>query len=206
MFWHLPTSVFLGSASALVAGSMMIHLQNNFEELINNNSIACNPDSAGSCKLTDSYGTGILAINIISVVFNVLLFTLVVAIWRNIDKDKSNMLHRMFILTSLSIIISVATGGYNLFLYQNFGKEFTKGHIVCDTTVINECKKLSGSNMNVSMGLNATTVALSGLVLISNLFMVSEHLDPHHGTSHKSRASLRPLDDLLGKGHSYRTL
>lgn len=173
MFWQLPSTMFLGAASAVTAGSMMIHMKSNFNSLVSNEQLSCNGDGFETCKLGGSYGNGILATNIISIVFNAVMFLTVAWTWfRNMrGLSQGSGFKLLFSLVALSVMMAVAAAGYNLYVQQNFGKEFTNGNIHCDGGTFSTCNSISGNTTNIFLGLNATAIALSGLVLLSSLIV-----------------------------------
>jgi len=175
MFWQIPSTMFLGSASAIASGAMMINFRNNFGTLVTNGSLKAD-ETDTNCKLVGSYGNGILAINIISVVFNAMLFITMAWKWIQGMKagGKMRFLHVIFTLVSLAVMLSVAAAGYNLWIQQNFCSEFVKGNIGCEEGSIAVCDKLDGRDMNVVTGLNATAIALSGLVFLTSVLMTAD--------------------------------
>lgn len=166
--------MFLGSASAVSLGSMMIEFRNNFGKHASDGALQCNADSDGNCKLTGSYGTGIFAMSIISIVFNAALFLTMAVKWFQGWKKRGNMrvFHVVFTLTTLAVMMAVAAAGYDLFVQQNFGKEFINGDINCDEGSVSTCSSLNGKDMQVVTGLNATSIALSGMVLLSSVLIM----------------------------------
>lgn len=161
MFWQIPSSMFLGSAAAITVGSMMIHL-NLAPNTANTECVGTN------CTLGGPYGTGILAVSIVSIVFNAIMFMTIFVTWWKMRRSGSSM--RFFTaimsLTTLSMMMAIAASGYNIWIQQNFGAEFASGNINCGAGDFADCTYLSGSDVEVWQGLNATALALSGLVML----------------------------------------
>jgi hypothetical protein len=173
MFWQIPSTMFLGSASAVAAGAMMINLRQEFGTLASKGSLTCDAATTTDCKLGGSFGNGILAINIISIVFNALLFIAMAWKWMQTWKMGVNMriLHMLFTLVSLAVMMAIAASGYNLYVQQNFGSEFVNGNINCAEGGIDACSRIGGKDVNIFMGLNSAAIALSGLVFLSSALM-----------------------------------
>lgn len=175
-------SVFFASASAVTAGGLMIHLKNNYADLIRNNTIKCSMSGVGTdanCSLSGSYGDGILATNIISVVLNGILFILMMMKWFRTYKpgSVSRMVRATFTLLSIAVMLAVAVGGYNLYLQHNFGKELVNGKFgdACDS--VDGCESLGGTTGNVIIGTNAAVIAMSGLALLFHSAAVMNQFD-----------------------------
>jgi hypothetical protein len=171
------SSVFLASASAVTAGGLMIHLRNNFGNLERDGSITCTLSGVGTdanCSLSGSYGDGILAVNIISVVLNGILFFLLLVKWMQTYKKGavSGWIRTTFTLVSLAVMLAIATAGYNLYIQHNFGKELVNGGFGKDCDVVGGCEQLDGSVGQNMLGLNAATIAMSGLALLFHSGMV----------------------------------
>jgi hypothetical protein len=164
------SSVFLAAAAAVSAGGVMINLHNNFGTLVTDGTITCVADASGACSLGGSYGNGVLAINILSVVFNGILFMMMVWKWmqmRNVVNGR--LMNGVFATVSVAVMLAIATSSFNIYEQQNFGAQLTSGAYgtTCPAvTGLPGCTSLSGSRGDVMQGLNATTVAFSGLVLL----------------------------------------
>lgn len=158
--------MFLGSASAITVGAMMINLN-----LAPNSADAqC---TGTNCTLGGPYGDGILAVSIISIVFNALMFLTVLFTWWRLRRAGNSVrfFTAIFTLTTLSMMIAVAAAGYNIWVQQNFGSEFANGNITCGGADFADCTYLSGYDVEVWQGLNATAIALSGLVMLGIITM-----------------------------------
>lgn len=166
--WASPMIMFFGSASAISAGAMMIAMKENFGGLVNNNQLSCGGDSFDTCKLNKSYGNGILAIHILSVVFNALILFHVIYVWYKKRKRSTGIPFKtLFTLAGLSSMMAIAAAGYALYIQQNFGKQYTNGGIDCGGLSFDDCGKLGGQNTQVFLGLSGTSLALSGLLFLS---------------------------------------
>ena len=165
------SSVFLSSASAITAGGMMIHLKKNYGDLERAGDVKCTQTGTGTdqnCSLAGSYGDGILAVNIISLVLNGILFFLMMVKWMQTYKKGAvtGLIRATFTLVSLAVMMAVAVAGYNLYIQHNFGKELANGGFGDTCDVVGGCETLDGSTGNVIIGINSAAIALSGLALL----------------------------------------
>lgn len=164
---ELSTMMFFGSASAIVGASMMIAMKENFGGLVENNQLGCGGTAFESCKLNKSYGSGILAVHVLSVGFNAMLLLYMLTRGRKL-LNKSWAGKGLFGLVGLSVLMAIAAAGYAMYIQQNFGKQNTNGGIECADAgnTFTDCQKLGGQNTRVFLGLSGTSLALSGLVML----------------------------------------
>ncbi len=171
----LPSTMFLGAASAVTAGALMINYRERPDKVHPHIVYSYNDDST-NCSLKGSYGDGILATNIISIVFNAMLFITMMQRYvflrgRGIKAIRTLM--GILTVVSAAVMIAIAAAGYNLYVQQNFCKRQTDGRITCDADIITgNCERLEGHDMNVVLGLNSTAIALSGLVMMSGFVVM----------------------------------
>ena len=174
------TSVFLSSAASITAGALMINMNKNYGKLTANGTLSCTLSGTGTsanCALQGSYGDGILAVNIISVVLNGILFLLMLMKWSKAYHEKhSGLVKASFGMISLAVMMAVAAAGYNLYIQHNFGKEEVNGNLGSNCTVSGGCTSVSGTVGNIILGLNSTAIALSSLAMIFHSTVVAREL------------------------------
>jgi hypothetical protein len=151
----------------------MLNLRQKFGHEFTNGNIDCvDGNGDGNCALGDSYGNGVLAINVLSVIFNSILVMMVIYKWfkaRKMDVSNRATMHGLFGMVSLSVMLAVATAGYNIYVQQNFGKELNAGNFgaYCPSSSgVSGCTKLEGSSGNAVFGTNIATAVTSGLVML----------------------------------------
>jgi len=165
------SSVFLASAAAITSGGMMIHLKTDYGDLERSGDIKCTPTGVGTdqnCSLTGSYGDGVLAVNIISVVLNGILFFLLLVKWMQTYKKgaATGLIRASFTLVSMAVMMAIATAGYNLYVQHNFGKNLANNGFGDACDIVGGCETLDGTTGRNIIGLNSTAIALSGLSLL----------------------------------------
>lgn len=172
------SSTFLATASAISAGGVMLNMTQNTGGLFTSGTMDCvDTNGDGNCALGGSYGNGVLAINILSVIFNGVLAAMIIWKWLKVRKNVLNRktLHAVFTMLTLTIMLAVATAGYNLYVQQNFGKELNAGGFGDEcpaVTSVAGCNSMGGNSGSAVFGLNIATIVTSGLVLLgySGLF------------------------------------
>jgi uncharacterized membrane protein len=164
------TSTFLGSTTAIAAASLMAYMRNNYDHLTQNNMLTCvaqNP-AKPNCALGGSYGSAILALNIISIIFNVLLVVLIVWKWhKNNQRGKMDKALRVvFSIICATSLFAVGTDSYNLYIHNNFGSEKAHGNFGGTCPAVGECTTLTGGTGNLFYGLNISSAVVSATSML----------------------------------------
>lgn len=172
-------ATFASSASAIAASAVTVHLRNHTKELVHDKSLTCESgDGNDNCALSSSYGTVLLFLNLLSLVFNGILLLLLLGKWYTVHRHaafrrdhapKWARLQRRVSLILLGVTVATATAVLNVYLHQNFGHELEQGHLGATCRPENGlagCSSLQGVTGNVVFATNIATLATSGVVLL----------------------------------------
>lgn len=174
------TYLLLASASSICASSMMLVMSNEFGNLVDNGQLSCEGEPFETCKLGKSFGDGILAINIIVIVLIGVMFLYVIGLalrWLYraslpVSKKKSQFYTPVVFINGLVDFLfyfcaySLAIAGQNLYIQQNFGKEFNKGLRCRDRKPFDECGSLTGDLISGATSTNILSLLFSGCLFI----------------------------------------
>jgi len=170
-------ALFFAAGAAITSGAMMVHLKKDYRGLLNGGTLTCPTTGSGAttnCSLQGAYGDGVLAVNIISVVLNGILFIFMLSKWmKERQRVLSGMVRATFYIVSCSILFAVAASGYNLYLQHNFGKKLNTGAFGTGCSITTACAELGGKEGKIIDGLDITMIVLSSLALLMHSLMVT---------------------------------
>lgn len=174
--WTGLSATFLSCASAITASALMVHLKRTTGDLYTNGTLGIDA-TATNGPMNESFGKGVLATNILSIIFNGMAVAAALYLWFITKRIREkSMFQALFGVVMLSTMLAVATAGYNLYVEQNFGKLIDDGSFGTDCTAISSCPELLGTGGQTILGLNVATIAASGIMLLSYLGVQSVDL------------------------------
>lgn len=175
------SSLFLASASTITAGGMMINMKYNYGDIERDGKITCQLSGVGTdanCSLGGPYGDGLLALNIVAVVLNGILFFLMMIKWLQTTRKESisKWVRTTFTLITLAVMFAIATAGYNIYIQHNFGNQQANNNFSSTCDVTSGCESLNGSTGRNILGLNVAAIALSGMALLFHTGVVGRQI------------------------------
>jgi len=208
---HVLGSAGLASAATITSSTMMLYLKNHFGKLVSEGDLGVN----SSGVLEKSYGHGILATNVITIVLASMLFLMAAMHWykHSTAHSAAMAVHLMMGLSTMAVVIAIAASGYNLYVHQNIEKMHADANLTCleSTTNVLACVDLRGKYAKAMDGLNISAIVINGLLLMGAIgggiltgFFHDKHghyLGSHHGHRHESVVDdiIKEPEDILSR-------